>query len=96
MAIGDNFNHSIPISLPALSGLAAVNFPIQTVYTLKEIGQDEAFFEINQTVNVDSLINGNYVSAIGSGTGQAIYDRANKFITKFEYDSLDRHKTNCK
>jgi hypothetical protein len=86
MAIGDNFKHSIPISLPALSGLAAVNFPISTVYTLTEIGNEKILFDITQTVNVDSLINGNYVSAIGSGSGQAIYDVEDRFITKYEYD----------
>lgn len=86
MNVGDSFSQSFPITFPALSGFTAVDFPILSIYTVTDIEKERVKFSIDQSVNIDSLVNGNYISAIGNGLGEAVYSITENFLTEHRYD----------
>ncbi|RYM34649.1 hypothetical protein ERX46_04545 [Brumimicrobium glaciale] len=82
MKVGDTFKSEVPMSIP-IDGMNPVLINISIEYYLKEIKEEKAFFDIVQTVGLDMSREQFNMSAKGTGSGSAIFDIKEGFLTKF-------------
>ncbi|MBC5775081.1 hypothetical protein H8S95_13470 [Pontibacter sp. KCTC 32443] len=85
MKIGDEFTQALPMTIP-IAGMSPVKITINTIYKLKDIKSQIAFFDIVQTVQLDMTVEQSNITATGSGKGISEYDIENRFTTKHESD----------
>ena len=74
MKIGDSFDMEIPMNLPIPQ--AEMKMILVTKYTLKEIRDHKAIFDLKQNINMDMNMteNANKGNGTGTGTGIMIFD----------------------
>ncbi|MGY6562146.1 MAG: hypothetical protein ACXITV_08565 [Luteibaculaceae bacterium] len=82
MKIGDSFNQIVPMTIP-VADLASVNIIISTVYTLDEVKETNAYFSINQKIELNMNQESATIKAEGIGSGDAIYDTNYNFVKDF-------------
>lgn len=87
MKIGDSFNQVIPMVIP-VADLASVNIIISTTYTLEEINDDLAYFNLNQEIKLNMDQETGTITADGNGTGKAIYDTKFNFVQDYGIDFI--------
>ncbi|MDA9263396.1 hypothetical protein OAD00_03715 [Saprospiraceae bacterium] len=85
MQIGDQFIDTKPMDLP-LVGLEKANLTIFSTYILKEIENNKAYFDIEQTVELTDNGTKNEIDMFGSGEGNVEYDVKNTVISSFKND----------
>jgi hypothetical protein len=72
--IGDSFSQSVPLAIP-VQGITTVNLNIITHYTLRDINEKSAYFDIEQEYNLSSDIKDAKIILNGTGQGKLEYDR---------------------
>lgn len=87
MKIGDSFNQVIPMTIP-VSDLANVNMIVSTMFTLNEIKDDFAYFNLQQSIALNMDKEQTKIKADGNGNGKAIYNT--------KYNFLSENRTNLK
>lgn len=87
MKIGDSFNQVIPMTIP-VSDLANVNMIVSTMFTLNEIKEDFAYFNLQQSIALNMDKEQTKIKAEGNGNGKAIYNT--------KYNFLSENRTNLK
>lgn len=85
MKIGDSFNQIIPMTIP-VADLASVNIKISTTYTLDEIKDSIAYFNLNQKIELNIDQEEATIKAEGKGIGKAIYDTKYNYIKDYGAD----------
>lgn len=84
MKVGDSFHQQLPMEFP-VAGLSVIKMVIVTDYTLKDITNGTAKFDIFQTLSLDLGIDQtNVISASGEGTGVSEFDMVNSVISRYE------------
>ncbi|RZJ68456.1 MAG: hypothetical protein EOO50_01295 [Flavobacterium sp.] len=83
--IGESFTDNTPMNMP-LGQLGTLNMNIKTVYTLKKISGGIAYFDLVQTLTMDSKMESVNMSATGTGKGTTEFNLTENFLTK--YDSI--------
>ncbi|MFD2519205.1 hypothetical protein [Salinimicrobium flavum] len=82
LKVGDTFTNKIPIQVP-VEGMKPIRTEITTLYKLKKIDAGTAFFDLQQTINLNSEQEEFELKAEGTGTGSLEYDIKEEFITSF-------------
>jgi hypothetical protein len=85
MKIGDSFNQVIPMTIP-VADLASVNVIISTTYTLEEINNNFAYFNLYQEIKLNMDQESAEITADGKGTGKAIYNTKFNFVKDYGTD----------
>lgn len=85
MKIGDSFYQVIPMTIP-VADLASVNIKISTTYTLDEIKDAFAYFNLNQKIELNMDQDSATIKAEGIGIGKAIYDIKANFVKDYGTD----------
>ncbi|RIW17492.1 hypothetical protein D0X99_07150 [Algoriphagus lacus] len=85
MKIGDSFNQVIPMTIP-VADLASVNIIISTTYTLDEVKDTIAYFNLNQKIELNMDQETAAIKAEGKGIGKAIYDTKYNFLKDYGTD----------
>lgn len=83
MKVGDKFNSEIPMSIP-MEGMNPITVKIDMEYTLTEIKDGKAFFDIKQTVGLHMGQEQLNVVANGTGTGSSEFDINKNYLTKYK------------
>ncbi len=79
MKIGDTFTQDMPFNLPMSGNNMAIN--AKAVYKLVSIADGNAYFDVQQSMDMTVPIKGQSVTLTGTGTGKLIYDLKNSFPT---------------
>lgn len=85
MKIGESFNQVIPMTIP-VADLANVKVIISTTFTLDEIKDTFAFFNLDQKIELNMDQESATINAEGKGTGKAIYDMKANFVKDYGTD----------
>ncbi|NLR62577.1 hypothetical protein HGH93_31080 [Chitinophaga polysaccharea] len=73
LKIGDSFDQEVPMNLPIPQ--ADMKMTLLTKYTLKEIRNNKAIFDLKQNITMDmSIQDTNKGKGVGTGTGAMIFD----------------------
>jgi hypothetical protein len=84
---GDSFEQRVPIEMP-LPGFQPIKMLIIMKYTLVDIRQNTAYFDLQQEVTLDMVLDKDQVTAAvtasGSGTGVCEFDMSYSALTKYE------------
>lgn len=83
MKIGDAFNSEIPMTIP-MEGMNPISVKINMKYFLTEIKGNKAFFDIKQTVGLDTSQEQLNVIASGTGTGTSEFNIKENYLTKYK------------
>ena len=82
MKIGDSFNQVIPMVIP-IADVSNVKITISTIYTLRELKGDLAFFDLIQSIALDMDQESATIVAEGNGSGKAVYNTKYNFIAEY-------------
>ncbi len=85
MAIGDYFKDEVPMSIP-MATATPVDILLTSVYTLVAIKGELAFFDVDQTIDLNSSMKGMDLKASGQGKGSLEYDIKNNFPKRYSTD----------
>lgn len=85
IAIGDSFSNEIPMSVP-MGNLQPMDIIIKTNYHLKDVKEKMAFFDIDQTLSLNSEQKEMNLAASGEGTGKLQFDTEKCIILRNETD----------
>lgn len=83
LKVGESFNMDIPITIE-VAGKKPISLIIDTEYFLIEIKNKKAFFEIKQTVGLDTSMKQSFVKVSGTGTGKSVFDIRIHQLTIYE------------
>ncbi len=83
--VGDTFTNEIPMSIP-MQGMNPMEIVVNTVYTLKKVDNNIAYFDLTQALTLDTEQEAMKMSATGSGTGSCEYSTKAKWLVKYESD----------
>ena len=83
--VGDTFTNEIPMSIP-MQGMNPMEIVVNTVYTLKKVENNIAYFDLTQALTLDTEQEAMKMSATGSGTGNCEYSIKDKWLVKYESD----------
>lgn len=83
--VGDTFTNEIPMSIP-MQGMNPMEIVVNTVYTLKKVENNIAYFDLTQALTLDTEQEAMKMSATGSGTGSCEYSTKAKWLVKYESD----------
>ena len=83
--VGDTFTNEIPMSIP-MQGMNPMEIVVNTVYTLKKVENNIAYFDLTQALTLDTEQEAMKMSATGSGTGSCEYSIKDKWLVKYESD----------
>ena len=72
--IGESFSQTLPLSIP-IKGFAEIQIEINTIYTLKDVDAQYAYFDVIQKFKLSGDKDFENVLLKGSGQGKMIYDR---------------------
>jgi CRISPR/Cas system CMR subunit Cmr4 (Cas7 group RAMP superfamily) len=86
LAIGESFSQSTPLSIP-VQGVTVVKMIIHTKYTLREVSEEYANFDIIQDYALASDMNNSKTSITGNGKGTMVFDRVENQIISTETQS---------
>lgn len=86
MKIGDSFDQELPMNLPVPQ--AEMKMKLVIKYTLKEIRDNKAIFDLKETITMDMSMteNANKGSGAGTGTGSMIFDIDKKIAEQTDSD----------
>lgn len=82
MKVGDTFNSDIPMSIP-MAGMSPIEINIKTDYLLTKIKRGKAYFDFDQTLELEMDVEEINFSANGSGTGNAVFNIKESSLTKY-------------
>ena len=82
LKIGDKFSSEVPMSIP-MQGMNPISIKIDIEYLLTEIKGGKAFFDLKQTVTLDTSQEQVNVIVNGTGTGTSEYDINESYLTKY-------------
>lgn len=82
LKIGESFMQEVPLEVPT-AGAGPIKVLIKTNYTLKEIKNGSAFFDLAQDVTLDMSIEQNNATANGTGVGKMVFDMKEAYATSF-------------
>ena len=77
LKLGDSFPVKLPMSFP-IAGFGVINFDIEMLYTLNNISENIANFDISFSMVVSSELKKANISAFATGKGTMQYDTINK------------------
>ncbi|WP_420604226.1 hypothetical protein [Flagellimonas sp.] len=83
IAIGDEFENEIPMSFP-MGNMAPMEMIIKTTYNLQQIENEIAFFNIDQSIELESQQPSMTIKAEGAGSGKMLYNITNNYMSKYE------------
>ena len=81
LKIGDSFEHNMPMKIP-IDKNNAVNFIIKKTYTLKEVNNNIAIFDLNELIFVDTNFKAENILSYGNGTGIVEFNISDNQIVK--------------
>lgn len=81
MKIGESFTQGLPLSLPMGNG--NMNLKAETVYTLTNIADGKAYFDVKPSLNMTIPIKGNNLTLTGTGSGKMVYSIKDHFATDY-------------
>ena len=81
LKIGDSFEHNMPMKIP-IDKNNAVNFIIKKTYTLKEVNNNIAIFDLNELIFVDTNFKVENILSYGNGTGIVEFNISDNQIVK--------------
>ena len=80
--VGDAFTQEMPLSIP-LQG-TDLNSDAKTVYKLTKIENGQAYFDVQQNMNITIPIQEDSIELMGEGTGAMVFDIKNNFPTNYK------------
>lgn len=86
LKIGENFTVHTPLLIPILD--FTIDMEIVTTYKLTAIKSQMAYFDIEQTYELKSMIEKYMLRAKGSGNGKLVHDILNNFNAEYQIDTL--------
>ena len=81
LKIGDSFEHNMPMKIP-IDKNNAVNLIIKKTYTLKEVNNNIAVFDLSELIFLDTNFKAENILAYGNGTGIVEFNIAENQIVK--------------
>jgi hypothetical protein len=81
LKIGDSFEHDMPMKIPVDQN-NTVNLIIKKTYTLKEVNNNIAVFDLSELIFLDTNFKAENVLAYGNGTGIVEFNIAENQIVK--------------
>ena len=82
ISVGDKFKQSVPLTIPA-QNLGSINLNVVSEYTLTEISNDKAYFDLTINYKLDSDLKNSSIKAGGSGNGSMVYDLDKNFAVEY-------------
>ena len=82
LKIGDTFDNEIPMSIP-MQGMKPMNIIINSTYLLAEVSEEKAYFDVDQTITLDTEQAQMKMSASGSGKGICEYSTADNYLVSY-------------
>jgi hypothetical protein len=83
--VGDHYDVNMDFGMP-MPDRAPINVTINNKYTLKNIKNGKAYFDVSTTFKIPEHAESVSLSANGGGNGQMIYDIENKIQEKYSTD----------
>ncbi len=80
--VGDTFNNEIPMSIP-MQGMNPMEIVINTTYRLKEISKNIAYFDLKQSITLNSEQEQMKMSANGAGDGTCAYSIKDNYLIEY-------------
>ncbi|MGW9687267.1 hypothetical protein [Flagellimonas sp. 2504JD1-5] len=81
--IGDTFDNEIPMNVP-IANMVPLEMNVKTRYNLKNIENGIAYFDIDQSLSLDSNQENMIIRAEGSGSGKLEHDIKNNYMSRYE------------
>lgn len=81
LKIGDSFEHNMPMKIP-IDKNNPVNLIIKKTYTLKEVNNNIAVFDLSELIFLDTNFKGENILAYGNGSGIVEFNIAENQIVK--------------
>ena len=92
LKVGDTFTQDLPMNIPI--GSNDTEADVKVIYKLVKIDGGNAYFDMDQTMNMQLTFKQSPITLTGSGTGKLIYDIRDSFPT--DYSSNLNFKFNGK
>jgi hypothetical protein len=81
MKIGETFTQDMPLNMPM--GGSNMEFDSKVVYKLVSEADGNAYFDVQQSMNITIPIGGTPMSMNGTGTGKLVYNISKNFATSY-------------
>jgi len=81
--VGESFTQDVPLNIPVTGNM---HMDSKVVYTLVNIADGKAYFDIQQTMDMRIPIQGDAISLSGSGAGKMVYSIKDNFATAYSAD----------
>jgi hypothetical protein len=81
MNIGETFTQDMPLSVPM--GGNSMDIDTKVVYKLVSVADGNAYFDVQQRMNMTIPISGSSIIINGTGTGKLVYSIKNNFATDY-------------
>ena len=78
LKVGDKFSQEAPMAIPL--GKTPMKMVVKMNYTLKEVKDQKAYFDLSQFLTLDFSIKEANADATGQGIGSMVYDLKSNFI----------------
>jgi hypothetical protein len=85
VGVGESFTQEIPMNIPVAG--KQIEVMIKTLYKLRYVKKDQAFFVITQEVKMKTKYDGISLNASGSGDGAMIFDMVSNNFVAYRTDS---------
>ena len=82
--VGESYEYEDVASIPIIG--KDIEAKINSIYILKNVENETAFFDITQEYDANMIIDGNKVRSRGVGNGHFSYNLENKFINEYYLD----------
>jgi len=84
LKVGDTFEQEMPFSLPVAGTGLSMNAKV--TYKLVSINAGNAYFDVNQTMDIKIPVKDDFMTISGTGSGKMVYSIKDSFPTEFKSD----------
>jgi len=81
MKVGESFTQGLPFNMPITDSKLKID--AKTVYTLTNIADGFAYFDLKPSIDISIPIKGNTLTITGGGSGKMVYSLKDNFATDF-------------